>query len=267
MMKNIKIICVALVVGIVCAGTGFFKVESVPVSRIVLFNAFNGIEYYPQYISQFTYQYIPLFAFQIIFATHIYKHFCCASVYFFSRNINRIKWFSGEVLRLYVYAVMYLTVVSIAQIVVISMFSKIVLDNTTFIILFYYIVIYSLYLLFTTLAINILSITFSSNIGFIIVQGIILLAISTYFYLGNYIKDDIITKKAVLFIKSNIIANLVFSIHSSNINKLNALINTVGINFDMNFSIIYYMIICIVVIVFGAYVVEKYEFITNSKEM
>ena len=68
-------------------------------------------------------------------------------------------------------------------------------------------------------------------------------------------------------IKGNLIANLIFPFHSSKINSINNLINIKNIDFDLNYSILYYLIICIAVIVFGGYVVEKYEFIINNKEM
>lgn len=266
-MKVIKTVLVAFIVGIVCVGTGFFELENVPLFKMILSNAFDGVDYYPQYISMFTFQYMPLFVFQIFFATHIYKHFCSASVYYFSRNINRINWFLKEVLKIYANTVIYLVTMCASEMIIIRMFSTITVDCSAIIIALYYIFIYSLYLMATTLAINVASIIFSSNIGFITVQSIILLSISIFFLLGNYIKDDIITEKIILLLKSNMIANLIFSIHSSRIENINDLINIKGINFDLNFSIIYYLVLCVTIIIIGCLVVEKHEFITNSKEI
>ena len=147
------------------------------------------------------------------------------------------------------------------------MFTTIKIDDGAVIIAIYYIAIYSIYLLSTTLAINIVSILFGSNIGFGVVQGIVLLSVSIFFILGNYVKDNFITEKVKFLIKGNLIANLIFPFHSSKINSINNLINIKSIDFDLNYSILYYLIICIVVIVFGGYVVEKYEFIINNKEM
>lgn len=266
-MKIIKTVLVGLIVGIVCVGTGFLNLEYIPLSKIILSNAFDGVDYYPQYISMFTFQYMPLFIFQIFFATYIYKHFCSASVYYFSRSINRINWFLKEVTKIYANAVIYLLTMCASEMIVISMFSTITVDSSAIIITLYYIFIYSLYLLATTLAINVASIMFSSNIGFITVQSIILLSISVFFLLGNYIKDDILTEKIIMLLKSNIIANLIFTIHSSRIGKISNLINIKGINFDLNFSIIYYLVLCVAIIIIGCFVVEKHEFIINSKEM
>lgn len=266
-MKISKTLLPAIITGMISVGVGFFDAENINLSQILLANTFAGVDYYPQYISMFTIQYIPLFVFQIFFVTYIYKHFCSASIYYFSRNINRKKWFLKEVAKLYCNVIIYLLTMSVSGIILIRLFSKITFDNSAIIIGLYYILIYSLYLLMTTLAINVISIIFSSNIGFVTVESIILLSISIFFILGNYIKNDIITGKYLLILKSNMIANLIFSIHSSKAENINALINTKGINFDLNFSVIYYLVMCLIVIVIGCRIVEKHEFIANSKEM
>lgn len=266
-MKIMKTILAALIVGIVCLGKGFLELDQVSISEIILWNAFDGIEYYPQYISDFMFQYMPLFIFQILFSVNIYKHFCSASVYYFSRNINRIHWFLKEVAKMYVNAVIYLFVICVTEIVFICFFASITVDVSAVIIAIYYILIYSLFLLATTLAINVFSIIFSSNIGFITVQSVILLFISVFFMLGNYIGDGVFTEKTTLFLKGNMIANLIFSIHSSKIEKVNELIHMQEIHFDLNFSILYYLILSAGVLILGCYVVEKHEFIINSKEL
>ena len=266
-MKVIKSILIAVVLGIVYVGIGLMKIDNIKMSEILLANTMSGVEFYPQYISTFSFEYIPIFVFQILFATNIYKHFCSASIYFFSRNANRIKWYLKEVTNIYLNSIIFLTVICISEILFIYMFTTIKIDDGAVIIAIYYIAIYSIYLLSTTLAINIVSILFGSNIGFAIVHGIVLLSVSIFFILGNYVKDNFITEKVKFLIKGNLIANLIFPFHSSKINSINNLINIKSIDFDLNYSILYYLIICIVVIVFGGYVVEKYEFIINNKEM
>ena len=266
-MKVIKSILIAVVLGIVYVGIGLMKIDNIKMSEILLANTMSGVEFNPQYISTFSFEYIPIFVFQILFATNIYKHFCSASIYFFSRNANRIKWYLKEVTNIYLNSIIFLTVICISEKLFIYMFTTIKIDDGAVIIAIYYIAIYSIYLLSTTLAINIVSILFGSNIGFAIVQGIVLLSVSIFFILGNYVKDNFITEKVKFLIKGNLIANLIFPFHSSKINSINNLINIKSIDFDLNYSILYYLIICIVVIVFGGYVVEKYEFIINNKEM
>ena len=95
-MKVIKSILIAVVLGIVYVGIGLMKIDNIKMSEILLANTMSGVEFYPQYISTFSFEYIPIFVFQILFATNIYKHFCSASIYFFSRNANRMVFKRGN---------------------------------------------------------------------------------------------------------------------------------------------------------------------------
>ena len=152
-MKVIKSILIAVVLGIVYVGIGLMKIDNIKMSEILLANTMSGVEFYPQYISTFSFEYIPIFVFQILFATNIYKHFCSASIYFFSRNANRIKWYLKEVTNIYLNSIIFLTVICISEILFIYMFTTIKIDDGAVIIAIYYIAIYSIYLLSTTLAI------------------------------------------------------------------------------------------------------------------
>lgn len=88
-----------------------------------------------------------------------------------------------------------------------------------------------------------------------------------YLMFGKQIQDDIIEGINLFMLKSNIIANLIFPVHSSHIQSVNKFINEKGIDFDLNFSIIYYVILSMIIIISGAYIVEKREFIVNNKEI
>lgn len=266
-MKFRNTILIALIVGIFSLGTGIFEYSDTSVSQVILHSAFSGIEYYPQYVVYLSYQYMPLLIFQIVFATYIYKHFCSASIYFFSRNINRIKWFLKEIRKLYIHTVLYLAIFNIVGIMITNLFIKVSVDDGVILLIAYYILIHSLYLFLTTLTINIVAIISRSDIGFIVVEGFILLEMVTYLLLGNRIQNDVIEGVNLYMLKSNLIANLILPIHSSNITSVNKFINEKSLEFDLNFSVLYYLMISIVIIIVGTYVVEKREFIVNNKEM
>ena len=137
-MKVIKSILIAVVLGIVYVGIGLMKIDNIKMSEILLANTMSGVEFYPQYISTFSFEYIPIFVFQILFATNIYKHFCSASIYFFSRNANRIKWYLKEVTNIYLNSIIFLTVICISEILFIYMFTTIKIDDGAVIIAIYF---------------------------------------------------------------------------------------------------------------------------------
>ena len=69
-MKVIKSILIAVVLGIVYVGIGLMKIDNIKMSEILLANTMSGVEFYPQYISTFSFEYIPIFVFQILFAPY-----------------------------------------------------------------------------------------------------------------------------------------------------------------------------------------------------
>ena len=60
-MKVIKSILIAVVLGIVYVGIGLMKIDNIKMSEILLANTMSGVEFYPQYISTFSFEYIPIF--------------------------------------------------------------------------------------------------------------------------------------------------------------------------------------------------------------
>lgn len=267
-MKISKTILLALTLGILCLESGFLGIDKTELSQIVMVNSYAGIECYPSYIGEFTMRYIPLFVFQIFFSSYIYQHFCSASVYLFSREMNRGRWIINELVRVCIHAVIYVCGYLTVNIFIIGLFSEIKIDTKGIILLLYHIVIYSLFLISTTIAINILSLRVSGQFGFICVQAIILLSASIIFLAGNYVEYEKISKSNFeRLLKSNPIANIMFELHSSKIENIGNDINIESLNFDLNFSVIYFLIIVLALCLVSWKIVKKYEFIINNKEI
>ena len=141
-------------------------------------------------------------------------------------------------------------------------------DFTSLIITVYYLLIYSMFLFFFTLMINIVSIIAGSRIGFISAVTVEILGMSSFFMLGKIVSDEAnIAGKYIWLLKSNPFANIAFGVHSSKIKSLDKLINLKGISFDLNESIVYFFVLSLIMIVLGYFVVKKHEFITNNHEI
>ena len=103
---------------LVGAASGFFCVFNYAkngmaqtLADIVMLFGFSSADCQLNQIMEGTYWYMPLFLFQIFYGTYIYRHFCSASIYFFSRCCSRTRWFLKEALTLYLFAVVYLLAV------------------------------------------------------------------------------------------------------------------------------------------------------------
>ncbi len=247
-----------------CAKNGTIK----ELSDIILLFGFYNVNYYPQYIMEITYWFIPLLLFQIIYGTYIYRHFCCASIYFFSRCCNRTVWFLKEMLVLYLFAVVYLFVLIFSGFMAANLFTPVKIGQVSILLLGYYLLIHSLFLLFTTLLINILAILFTSNVSFMIVEGISLFGVAAFCLMGNYfVTQDEFLPQYTWMLKLNPIAHLIFSVHGSSIERLNCLINVNGISFDLNLSVFVYLAGIVIVMISGCFIVNYHDFLNVNQEI
>lgn len=220
------------------------------------------------YIIDMTLMFFPYLIFQILFGTYIYQHFCSASVYYFSRCSNRVAWLLKEVLRLYSYVLIYLGCLIGGGLIVAGITHAITFDLESFILFFYYLLIYSLYLYLTVVLINILAIIFNSSTAFVIVAGFemafILLLVLWEKFLPLH--DSIYAGRNSMLLQLNPVAHLVLAWHSSFLDKLNAKINVYSISFDLNISILLFLGLSILVTVIGCKVVKKKDFIIANNE-
>lgn len=267
MKYYMKFLLIAVAFGIIGV-IGYMNSDSTTyLSDIILTWGFNSADYYMANILPIIEKYIPLILFQVIYGTYIYRRFCSASVYFFSRHCNRTIWFLKETLKVYLLGVAYLILLVLSGALFTSFFSSFKIDSVSIPLGIYYILIYSLFLLVTTLGINIFSILFTSDVAFVIVEGINLFAIAIFTILGHYfITQDELIDKYIWMIKGNPFSHLVLKLHSSKIESLNNIINEKGISFDLNFSVFYFFIVAILVIGFGCIVVNRHNFIESNKE-
>lgn len=237
-------------------------------SDMILLFGFQNVSYHPYYIVEITYWFIPLLLFQILYGTCIYRHFCCASIYFFSRCCNRIEWFLKEVLLLYLAAVLYLMILVASGFFAALLFGPVKMDGLSWILLGYYLLIHSLFLLITTLLINLLSILFTSNVSFALVEGMNLSGMAAFCLTGTcFIPDEALLPRYTWILKVNPIAHLIFSVHGSSIDSLDRMINEKGISFDLNLSVGIGFAAAFLATAGGCLLVQHYDFLHANREM
>ena len=262
-----KYLIVGIVSGILCVCSNMIRNDSVNASQIIFYSALGLVDWFPAYMEQATQFFIPFLLFQILFGTYIYRHFCSAGIYFFSRKKNRESWFIREAGKLYLFVFIYICLFLLSGIISTMAVCHVHYDNTALIITVYYLLIYSMFLFAFTLMINIIAIIAGSRIGFIIAASIEILGMGFFLMLGKIITTESdIAGKYIWMLKINPAAHLVFGLHSSKIKSLNKLINLKNINFDLNESVIYFFTLSIIMIFIGIFVVKKREFIINNRE-
>lgn len=270
MRYYMKFLWIAFFCGIFCilgCTINVFEDSYIPLSEILLIPTYIDIDYYMQYIPNIMFGYIPLLLFQVFYGTYIYRHFCCASVYYFSRCCNRIVWFLKECIQLYCFAFAYLLIFIISGVMVTNLFLKVMVDEGSLYIFAYYMLIYSFFLWFTTMAVNIVGILFTSNVGFVVVEGFVFFGAAVYTISGEYLMSiNALVTDYQWMIKWNLFSHLVFGIHNSRIEELNQFINQKGISFDLNESLLVFIILSIVTMIVGCVVVYYHDFINMEQE-
>lgn len=219
------------------------------------------------YMHSFLIWYFHIVAFQIVYGTYIYRRFCTASVYYFSRMNNRVRWFIKESIKLYLACIIYLFIIALLCCLSGSSFSGLWSDKSTLIIFCYHICVQSLWLLATTLLVNVLSILFGSSISFSIIYFIQVAFLSLFAIFEKYFRfEQGNIGRKTLILKSNPISHLVLKWHSSSMREINQKINYLHIDFDLWESIMFYLIMSAIVIIFGSFVVKKQELIYLNRE-
>ena len=242
----------------------------VTLSSIVFVFGFDRPDFLIDYVFLITMHMFPIFMFQVLFGTYIYRHFCTASIYYFSRYEKRGKWFLQEAYSLYLYGFVYLLVEVIVTVVIACIFEPVIWDKEGIILFFYHIVIQSLWLWFTTLLVNIIAIKSNSSTGFTIVSGIQFLFIFLILLWKDIFPLEEVAKEVIIrngwLLQLNPIAHLVLSWHSSFLPEVNQLICLYPISFDLNHSVILFILYNFILIGIGYRMIEKEEIIITNRE-
>lgn len=219
------------------------------------------------YVHLFLRWYFHIITFQIIFGTYIYKHFCTASVYYFSRMNNRISWFIRENIKLCLICFMYISIITGICCLAGGAFNNFRFDKNVLIILCYHLCIQSLWLFATTLLVNVLSILFGSSISFSIIYSVQMTFLLFFSIFKSYFQFDRgNVGRKINILKLNPISHLVLKWHSSRLQKINSKINVLNIDFKLSESVVFFVVISIIVFISGCIIVKRQELIYINRE-
>lgn len=259
--------------GVLCGGlsglSSFGEMEEVSLIMMVKVLSFGEFQIDATYLYFFLIRYFPFLLFQAFCGVSLYRHFCTASVYFFTRVENRDRWYLKETGKLFLYVIVYLLALFISYFFCVNWKYHIVINKEGILFCLYFLVNQTLWLFSMTLLINLLSICWGSSTGFLIVAGLQMTWIAYYAFLEDvlvfYQTDNI--KWKILLLQINPLSHLVLKWHSSNIESLHAHINELRIDFPLSSSILVFTMIAIGIFIIGGVVVKKQEFIITNREV
>ena len=128
MRKYRKVLLLGCLCGILCVFSDMVNMEEVSLSQIILRTTFSQTWYHAGFIMSIMKMFIPLLLFQILCGSMIYRYFCCASVYYFTRNASRIKWFLLECAKLYLTCLSFLIIMILTGTAALLLVGKVTID-------------------------------------------------------------------------------------------------------------------------------------------
>ncbi|SKA65686.1 hypothetical protein SAMN02745111_01167 [Eubacterium uniforme] len=264
-MKFGKTVIIGIIAGLIGV-IGGVNIENINIAQYIRYLSLVGIGLYKEYVGEVFLRFMPLLVFNVVYGIYIYRHFCCASVYFFTRTDNRIKWFIKEVVSLSVHAFIYLLMYALCGIIAICLFSKPQFSKEVVYLLGYYLLVYTLFLSITTLAINIVSILFNSSVGVLTCESVLFFAITILMFWGERYEKTHIKKIDLFTLRLNPIANIMFALHTCKNKSVNKYINELNNSFPIEFTIAYFTAVLVLFVIIGSIIVHKKEFIVNDME-
>nr|WP_296102589.1 hypothetical protein [uncultured Mediterraneibacter sp.] len=212
----------------------------------------------------FTIRMLPDYMFELYIGIELYRHFCTASVYVFSRTPNRSRWYIREVLEVAVAVFGYQIIKIFAAMSVTFLRYQIEPDHFGFFLLVFHIIVYSLWVFTVSLLINLISIKYGSNNAFIWIVGIQIFMTALLELVQIFESNLTLTK---IFLNANPIAHLVIGWHTGTIEELKNPLEAAYIRLDFKVTLVTMLAISIFSVIVGIYLVSQHEFlIVNANE-
>lgn len=205
----------------------------------------------------------PYYLFEMYFGIMIFRHFCTASVYVFSRCTDRLNWYFHEVIEIGTVTVVYQFLQCGITIFIAMIRYHVRFDQAGVFLWMYHVAIYILWVCTITLCVNLLAIKVGSNTAFtgvMIVQAVFIVLIGIITSIKPYF-----VKKFCLNL--NPISHLILGWQNSKMENLRQVLNPPYSGLNMKFSLLYMIVFFIVVTLVGVFIITKHDLLLNDAEM
>ncbi|MBR2038280.1 MAG: hypothetical protein IKA09_11240 [Lachnospiraceae bacterium] len=199
--------------------------------------------------------------FIIVFGTLMYKHFCTASVYVFTRQTNRITWYTKEVCYLALYTFIFQLVTASVAILVTIVQYDVIWNKSGFVLVAFHIALQSFWLYMLTLTMNIIAIKSGSNFAFLMVAGIQILCIALLGFL------QIAENTSQNLIIMNPITRIILGWHSDPHQWFEDVLNPKYNVLFFSHSFIMLGVLAGIITIFGFYVIGKHDLLIEDTEV
>lgn len=215
-------------------------------------------------LTDFALHLFPAFVFEMFAGIMLYRHFCTASIYVFSRCPHRMKWYALEILNLSGSVCIFNILLLAGAVLTSACRYEVQADGAGIRLLIYHFLIYSLWTYTAALLINLVALHFGSSTGY----GAVALIQLAFLMLIN-LADFLVRRLSVgityeMILSWNPIAHLVLGWHKGS--------PAVGDhppymeNVSLNGSVAVFLVIGAAVTSVGAVIIKKHDLLVSDKE-
>jgi len=197
---------------------------------------------------------LPVYVCSAYAGVELYRHYCTASVFIFSRIEKRLSWYIPCVLKILCYAILFEVTAVITAAGISLIRHTVTMDSGSLYLCLMHILIHGLYLFILAMLVNFAAIRFGSSRSYIAVISV-QMAFTTLLLIH---KDDHLLD----LVKYNPMANLIISWHIADIQVMQNGMDLI----PFAFSILYFTAIALLISVIGAVIVRKHDLIVNDME-
>lgn len=270
-MKN-AFYCIAL--ALICGLLhGVWIVSSSNVSAMVILTDYSlgRFEITAAGLVELTISFFPFILFQIVEGTTVFKYFCVAGIYVFSRCRKRSVWFLGEAAKMLFTAFAYSIVWFGSGLLIARIRGSLVVEHDFFCVFIYQVLIMALWLFFITLLINLLAIWFGSYPGTcagVILQllcvGILILWDENGILSLQPDADGLLMH--IFLLKCNPVSHLFLAWHSVSSPELNVYLEVYQMDLHLYESVIYMGVLALLVLTAGCILIRRVDFISENRK-
>lgn len=210
---------------------------------------------------------IPQFLFELYAGIELYRHFCTASVYVFSRTPQRLNWYWKEIMYLLAHSLLYQLTLLITVIATTAARYQIYVDMVDFVAVGFYVAFNLLWVYSMTLLINLIAIKLGSSAAFMWVCSTQMFLIAMLYWV-QALEDNMLLAKIDLC--CNPFSRLIIGWQIGRINSgndiLDKLLTSIGFIYSPESSFLFFLLLGVAIVIIGALIVGRHDFLLSDSE-
>ncbi len=219
-----------------------------------------------QELISFTMRLLPAFIFEAYAGIMLYRHFCTASIYVFSRYPHRVKWYLGEVFHLSGAVCGFHLILLVTAMLTAAIRWELEIDSAGIALIGYHFLIYSAWAYIMALLVNLSAVFFGSSTAYASMVSIQLICIVLLSPMDSLIRHYDGRLSYENFLIWNPAAHLVLGWHDSSVRIVEPILTSSYMQLDLNDTLILFLLLGIIITFIGALIIKNHDLLVSDME-